>query len=162
MNRFYLRKVRRYIIAAVMLIVAAYISLYIKDAVDAKNPEASLPIISVTTGYTVLPNVPRAGYEWRFGSKTVMSPFVSNLDVPLIAYDVAPDMPILVNFSAPAENIVIYQGVGMAATEFEEMRYNIKTPMQEGIYVYKVVADFKNGTIVHYFSLNVKNPTITF
>ncbi|MBQ5324973.1 MAG: hypothetical protein J6J58_05945, partial [Oscillospiraceae bacterium] len=107
MNRIHKRKIRRYILAVIMLILSGYISVFIKDSIDAKNPEVSLPVISVTTGYNVITNVPRAGYEWSYTTKTVKSPFVSSIDVPLIVYEVLPDMPILIEFSTQAENITL-------------------------------------------------------
>ncbi len=164
MNRLLRRKIRRYIFAVIMFIIAGYITVFIKDTIDAKNPEVSLPIIEVTSGYTAVPYVPRAGYDWNFGLKSVAAPFLSSIDVPLIAYDALPNTPILVSFTSPAEQITIYQGVGntyegkVFASEFEEMRYGTNTPAEEGVYVYKVDAKFSRGTIVHYFALNVKAP----
>lgn len=164
MNHLFKRKIRRYIFAVIMLFVAGYMSIFIKDTIDARNPEVSLPIIEVISGYTAVPTAPRAGYEWEFGVKSVQSPFLSSIDVPIIAYDALPDTPILVRFSSPAEKITIYQGVGntyegkVFASEFEEMRYGINTPSTEGVFVYKVVAQFSRGKIVHYFALNVKSP----
>ena len=160
MNQIHKRKLRRYLFAVIMLVLAGYISVFIKDSIDAKNPEASLPVISVTTGYTVLPNVPRAGYEWSYTTKTVKSPYVSSIDVPLIAYEVLPDTPILIQFSVQEENITLYESKVSSPEDFTEKRYNMSTPAEEGEYIYKVVAQFEQGTIVHYFALSVKQPTI--
>lgn len=158
MNRIYKLKLRRYLLAVVMLVVAGYISVFIKDTLDSKNPEVSLPIISVTTGYTNIPNVPRAGYEWKFTTKTVKSPYVSSMEVPLTVYEAMPDMPILINFSMPCQQITLYESTSESPEEFVEKRYGMNTPLQDGVYTYKVVAKFDKGTIVHYFALNVKQP----
>lgn len=160
MNRMSKQKIRRYAVAVVMLIIAGYISVFIKDTIDSKNPEISLPVISVTTGYTSIPipDVPRAGYEWNFATKSVQSPFVSCIDVPLIAYEALPDAPILVRFSIPHKSITLYEGKGAAPENFVEKRYDMNTSSEEGVYVYKVVAQFDRGTIVHYFALNVTQP----
>ena len=162
MNRIYKRTIRRYILAMVLLVIAGYISVFIKDSIDAKNPEASLPVISVTTGYMVIPSggVPRAGFEWSYTTKTVNSPFVSSLDVPLTAYEVAPNMPILIEFSAQEESITLYESKASEPEVFTEKRYGMTTPEEEGGYIYKVVAQFEQGTIVHYFALNVKQTHI--
>ena len=163
MNRIYKTKLRRYIIAVVMLVISGFITVAIKDNIDSRNPEISLPIINVTTGYTSIPSSPRAGYEWSFGRKTVRSPYVSSIDVPLIAYEAMPDAPILVTFTAPYTQITLYESKGVmyegrvvtSDESFVERRYNMNTPKEDGIYVYKVVAQFERGTIVHYFALNV-------
>ena len=160
MNRMYKRKLRRYVFAVIMLVIAGYISIFIKDSIDAKNPEVSLPVISVTTGYTVLPNVPRAGYEWSYTTTSVKSPFVSSIDVPLTAYEALPDMPILISFSTPPESITLYESNAANPEVFTEKRYAMTTPVEDGEYIYKVVAQFENGTIVHYFALSVKQSHI--
>ena len=165
MNRIYKTKLRRYLIAVLMLILSGFITVAIKDNIDAKNPEVSLPVINVTTGYTYIPdvNVPRAGYEWKFGAKTVRAPYVSSIDVPLIAYEAQPEAPIRIGFTIPHTQLtlyecpgVMYDGKVMAVDDaFVERRYSTDTPAEEGIYVYKVVAQFDRGTIVHYFALNI-------
>ena len=148
-----------------MLVISGFITVAIKDSIDAKNPEVSLPIINVTTGYTSIPNqyVPRAGYEWSFGQKTVRAPYVSSIDVPIVAYEALPNTPILIGFTIPHTKLTLYECPGIkyedqviaADDAFVERRYNMDTPSKEGIYVYKVVAQFERGTIVHYFALNV-------
>ncbi|MBE6894950.1 MAG: hypothetical protein E7483_05065 [Ruminococcaceae bacterium] len=164
MNRIYSRKIRRYIIACIMLVLSGFVSVAIKDNIDARNPEVSLPIINVTTGYTVIPtvNVPRAGYEWSFGSKTVRSPYVSSIDVPIVAYEAMPNAPILIGFTMPHTQLTLYESKGvmydgkvMSSEEFKEKRYSMNTPKEDGIYVYKAVAQFDRGNIVHYFALNI-------
>ncbi|MBQ9845177.1 MAG: hypothetical protein IJO54_03745 [Oscillospiraceae bacterium] len=162
MNRMHNRKIRRYAVAFVLLILSGYLSVFIKDTIDSRNPDVSLPAISVTTGYSPIPSVPRAGYEWNYRTKSVMSPYVSSFDVPLIAYDALLDTPIIVEFSVPHKQITLYESKGVlingrvvSSEEFEEKRYSNNTPNEKGIYVYKVVAQFEQGTIVHYFALDV-------
>ena len=165
MNRMYKTKLRRYLLAAVMLVISGFVAIAIKDNIDARNPEVSLPIINVTTGYTSIPNVPRAGYEWSFGTKTVRSPYVSSIDVPMSVYEAMPNMPILIGFTIPHTQLTLYESPGMmydgrvvaSDDTFVERRYSTNTPSQEGIYVYKVVAQFERGTIVHYFALDINS-----
>ena len=162
MNRIYSRKIRRYVIACIMIILSGFVTVGIKDSIDARNPEVSLPIINVTTGYTSIPESPRAGYEWTFGKKTVRAPYVSSIDVPLIAYEALPNVPILIGFTTPHTQLTLYETEGtmydgrvVAAGDFVERRFSMNTPAKEGIYVYKVEAQFERGTIVHYFALDV-------
>lgn len=165
MNKFYGRTVRRYVVAVIMLVLSGYITMFIKDSIDAQNPDISLPIINITIGYTQIPNSPRAGYEWTFGSKTIRSPYVSSIDVPLgNAYRVTPDTPILIGFTTPHTQLTLYESEGVmydgrviAAEPFVEKKYNNKTPKTEGIYVYKVVTKFDRGNIVHYFAVDVNS-----
>lgn len=148
------RKLKRYLLAAVMLVLAAYATIFIKDSVDSLNPESSLPIISVSTGYTP-PYVVRAGYTWRFGLKTVRAPYLSAADVPLMVTDCYPQENIAINFSAPYDYITVYMAKGLANDDFRQV-YNLQTPAEEGVYVYKIVANFEKGDIVYYFAVSVK------
>lgn len=164
MNRMHNRTLRRYIVAFVLLILAGYISVSIKDTIDSRNPDVSLPVINVTTNYSVIPDVPRAGYEWNFRTKSVMSPYLPIIDVPLVAYDALPDMPISIGFTMPHTQLSLYECKGtlingrvVASGDFIEKKYTNNTPTENGIYVYKVVANFEQGTMVHYFALDVNS-----
>ncbi len=148
------RKLKRYVIAVVMLFFATIATVMIKDTVDSLNPENSLPIINVSVGYNP-PYVVRAGYEWKFGLKKVRSPFVSASDTPLMVTDCYPGENIVINFSAPFEFYNLYRAEGLANEDFTAV-YNRVTPGEEGIYVYKIEAVFEKGTMAYYFAVQVK------
>lgn len=152
------RKIKKYVIAVILFILASYTTIFIKDAVDAINPEKSLPIISVSVGYNP-PYVVRAGYTWHFGAKTVRSPYVASSDAPLVVTDCSPEEQIVITFSAPYEYITVYQAEGLANDEFVQM-YTLSTPQKEGIYVYKIEAQFEKGDIVYYFAVQVKQANL--
>lgn len=152
------RKIKRYILALVMLVIAAYTTIFIKDTVDALNPEKSLPVINVSVGYNP-PYVVRAGYTWQYGLKTVRSPYVSAIDTALMTTDCLPNSNIVINFSAPYEYVTVYQADGLANDEFTKL-YNLVTPAEEGIYVYKIEAKFEKGDILYYFAVQVKETNL--
>ena len=152
------RKIRKYVMALVLLVVAAFASVVIKDTVDSLNPENSLPIINVNVGYNP-PYVVRAGYTWQFGLKTVRSPYVSAADVPLMVTDCSPGENIVINFSAPFEYINLYQSEGLAGEDFTAL-YTWTTPTKEGIYVYKIEAFFEKGDSSYFFAVQVKENNI--
>ena len=152
------RKLKRYAIALVMLIAAAFAKIFIKDTVDSMNPETSLPIINVSVGYNP-PYVVRAGYTWRFGLKTVRSPYVPATDAALMVTDCSPGENIVINFSAPFEFVSLYQTDGLATEDFKPL-YTWTTPVEEGIYVYKIEAYFEDGDISYYFAVQVKEDNL--
>lgn len=152
------RKLKRYAIALVMLVAASFATIFIKDTVDSLNPEKSLPIINVSVGYNP-PYVVRAGYTWKFGLKTVRSPYVPATDTPLMVTDCSPGENIVINFSAPFEFISLYQTQGLANEDFKPL-YNWSTPTEEGIYVYKIEAYFEDGDISYYFAIQIKEDNI--
>lgn len=151
------RKLKRYMLAVVMLILSAYTTIFIKNYVDSLNPEKSLPIVNITVGYNQ-PAVVRAGYTWKFGTGLApkLSPYISAEDVPLMVTDCSPNEVIVINFSAPYELITVYQTEGLANNDFKQL-YTLQTPREEGVYVYKVQADFEKGDILYYFAVQVKN-----
>ncbi len=151
------RKLKRYFIALVMLVLSAYATVFIKNYVDSINPEKSLPIINVSIGYNQ-PDVRRAGYTWKFGTGLApkLSPYISAEDVPMMVTDCSPNEVIVINFSIPYELVTVYQTQGLANNDFKQL-YTLQTPAEEGVYVYKVQADFEKGDILYYFAVEVKN-----
>ncbi len=148
------RKFKRYFIAFILLILSAVGAMIIKDEVDAANPEYSLPIIHVDAEgketYVV-----RAGYTWKFGRKKALSPYVSASDVPLVATECAPGSVITITFTAPVQSIILYQGDGWEDDDFTPIA-DWRTPEQEGLYLYRLNAEFAKGDIVYYFAMQVK------
>ena len=151
------RKVKRYLLAVVLLVLSAYVTIFIKNYVDSMNPEKTLPAISVSVGYTQ-PVVQRAGYTWKFGPgiSPVLSPYISAEDVPLMVTDCYPNENIVINFSAPCDYIILNQTQGLANNDFRQL-YTWVTPAEESIYVYKIEANFEKGDILYYFAVQVKN-----
>ncbi len=153
------RKLKRYVIAVLLLILSAYTTVFIKNYVDSQTPEKSLPTINVSVGY-VQPVVQRAGYTWKFGTgiAPVLSPYVSAEDVPLMVMDCYPG-DIVINFSRQPELVTVYQTEGLANNNFKQL-YTLATPQEEGIYVYKIQAEFDKGDILYYFAVQVKKDNI--
>lgn len=154
------RKLKRYFLALLMLVLSAYTTIFIKNYVDSKNPEKNLPLINVSVGY-VQPAVQRAGYTWKFGPgiAPILSPYVSAEDVPMLVMDCYPGHEIVINFSTAPELVTVYQTQGLANNDFKQL-YTLVTPQEEGIYVYKVEAEFEKGDILYYFAVEVKQDNI--
>ena len=154
------RKLKRYLMAFLMLVLSAYATIFIRNYVDSKNPEKSLPLMNVSVGY-VQPAVQRAGYTWKFGPgiSPILSPYVSAEDVPLLVMDCYPGHEIVINFSIAPELVTVYQTQGLANNDFKQL-YSLVTPMEEGVYVYKIDAQFAQGDILYYFAVEVKQDNI--
>ena len=155
------RKLKRYLFALVMLVLSAYATIFIKNYVDSLNPEKSLPIINVTVGGYTQPAVMRSGYTWKFGTgiAPTLAPYISAEDAPLMVTDCSPGEVIVVNFSTPYELVTLYETQGLANNDFKQL-YTWQTPQEEGIYVYKIQAEFDKGDILYYFALQVKQHNI--
>jgi hypothetical protein len=158
MKMLFKKKLRRYIIAAILLVASAYGAIIIKAKIDSRNPELSLPEISVAIGYNP-PYVVRAGYTWRFGFQTVYSPFVSAVDVPLMVTDARPEENISITFTMVDELVELFMTKGKDNDDFKK-QYTWITPKEEGVYVYRVNAEFEKGKVQYYFAINVKQTNL--
>ena len=149
--------VKKAVVAVILISLAAMASLLIKNMVDARDPENSLPQIQVSAGLVSI-NPTRCGYEWNFIAVTKRAPVVSPQDLPLFPYTVAPGMPIVINFSIEPEKLEISRTDGLNGIDFLPVAGDVLTPVQPGTYVYRVRANFKRGFIVYYFAVEVPAP----
>ena len=65
----------------------------------------------------------------------------------------------VVNFTHTPELVTLYEAQGLANEEFRQM-YALTTPSEEGVYVYKIDAQFEQGDILYYFAVEVKKDNI--
>ena len=77
----------------------------------------------------------------------------------LMVTDCSPNENIVINFSAPYEYLNVYQTEGLANNDFKQI-YSLVTPAEEGVYVYKVEANFEKGDMLYYFAVQVKNANL--
>ncbi len=151
------RFLTRFVIAVILIGLAAGGSILIKETIDSvSSPENSLPTISGSIGYTTA-YIERAGYEWNFLTRIVREPTVSPPDLRLIITDVTADTPVIINFSKEPELVGVSMSTGQYSVDFVPMDPDtLYTPTEPGIYTYCVEAAFDRGSIIYYFSVNVK------
>ncbi|MEG1932951.1 MAG: hypothetical protein RR075_07550, partial [Pygmaiobacter sp.] len=79
------------ILAVLLILCAAMMSVVVKERIDSTDPDHTLPLIDVSVGYTKLV-VPRAHYEWNYLTCKKYGPALSpeNADLPLSVLDVMP------------------------------------------------------------------------
>ncbi len=149
--------VTRLFVSAVLIVIAAVGSVLIKETIDSISaPENSLPTISCSVGYTTA-YIERGGFEWNFFTRVVREPTISPPDLRLIITDVTPDTPIIINFSRQVETLDVSMSTGQYSTEYvNQDAEELYTPTEPGIYNYCVEAGFDRGSIIYYFSVNVK------
>ncbi len=158
---------RKLVVGAVLLLVAAAITMFIKESLDTQNPESALPILTVEyNGAAVPPNqegfLYRAGYEWSFFTTVERrAPQLAENDLPLIPLDVSPQAEMKLLFSKEPSSLKVLRASGTGSTEFLELTDasdgTFNTPASSGVYVYKVLAEWSTrGYIQYYFSLQVR------
>ena len=158
---------RKLLLGAVLLLVAAAITMFIKESLDTQNPESALPILTIEYNGTEVPPsqegfLYRAGYEWSFFTTVERrAPQLAENDLPLIPLDVSPQAELELRFLKEPSSIKVLRASGTGSTEFLELTDasdgTFNTPTTSGVYVYKILAEWSTrGYIQYYFSLNVR------
>ena len=151
----------------VLVALAACISLFIKESLDVKHPEAALPDLNVAVdGMILSPSmVFRAGYEWNFWATVDRNtPIYTPHDIVTQVYpvDIAPRSVMTLNFKPKHKSL----RVSRADDEPDHSQYiqlqdenptSIITPATPGRYLYKIEAGFGwRGSVIYYVMVNVK------
>ena len=154
---------RKLLLGAVLVALAAGITVFIKETLDTRDPEASLPIITVRYGDEVFApdkEVRRAGWEWSFFLTKEKTPMLSIEDVPLTPVEVLPGAPMNISFTKPPTQLRVLRAASDKPTEYLELADAgdgvFSTPTMPGLYYYKVQSEWRNrGFIQYYFALGV-------
>ncbi|WP_367924423.1 hypothetical protein [uncultured Ruthenibacterium sp.] len=158
---------RKLLIGAILLVIAAAITMFIKESLDTQDPESALPILSIEYNGTQIPPsqegfLYRAGYEWNFFTTVERrAPQLAENDLPLVPLDVSSQAELKLLFSKEPSGLKVLRASGTSSTEFLELTDasdgTFNTPATPGTYVYKILAEWGNrGYIQYYFSLQVR------
>ena len=155
---------RKLIIGLVLVVIAAAVSLFIKDALDTKEPTSALPILSVRCNGAPISSdsVYMAEYQWNFWTsveRMVSTYSSSNVRDQIIATNVLPNLPISIEYSRDAISTTVSRAVSVDSADFmivePDQNGNIYTPPIPGNYIYKVEASFDRGSVIYYFAISV-------
>ncbi len=151
------KTITKTVLCVAFIAITALMSYLIKETIDSvMPPENSLPIIQGSIGYTTT-NIVLAGYEWNYLTRIVRQPTVSPPDLRLIITDVTPDTPIALSFSKQPETLQVSRSDGQYASSFTVLTDEVlMTPSAPNVYTYCVEAGFDRGSIIYYFSVEVK------
>ncbi len=152
------RFIVRLLISIILIAVVAVASVLIKETIDSIwLPENSLPTVTGSIGYTN-PYIERAGYEWNFLTRIVKVPTVTPPDLRLIITDVTAETPIMIHFSKQPETMKVSMSEGQYNLNFTlQDNEALFTPSVAGIYTYQLEASFDRGSIIYFFSIEVKD-----
>ncbi len=159
------RLIKKIILATVLLIASAVVTVIIKEALDTQDPEAALPIITIKYNDTQInsDNIYRAGYDWSFFTTVDrwQAPSLQPGDLPIVPQEVPENTLLEISFTSSPTEIEIYRTTGMQSTDFLKIETEnigeFYAPVESGEYLYKLRAVFGNkGEIQYYFALTVK------
>lgn len=160
-----LRFVTRLAAGVFLIALSALASFLIKETLDSRDPDSSLPILTVSCGYsntltsggsaTTETYLKRAGYEWNFLTKIVKSATLPPTEFPLYPVTVMANTPIVINFSIPYETLKVSRSSGQYDPNFVPLAGELYTPSEPGDYCYCIEAGFDRGSIIYYFTLRI-------
>lgn len=154
---------KKLLLGAVLITLSACLTMLIKESLDTQDPEAALPILTVTCGDVPINDVYRAGYAWSFFATVERrTPQLLEEDLPLVPVDVNPQTEVRLNFSSPPSELQVQRAQGLGSGEYLQMVSDnpsvFRAPSAPGVYVYKVIATWsRRGYIQYYFALQVRD-----
>lgn len=149
---------------AVLILLAAFVTIFVRDSLNMRNPENALPDIYVyykgKEAGVIFPaeHVERYEYTWRFLFWQPVSGGALDLEswrgIKPGLVDPASDIDI--EFSFPPKEMKVY----MATSEspFVEMPRDLYAPDYPATYTYKVEATWGNDRVVKYY-FRIRIPT---
>lgn len=156
------RVILRALAAVLCILLAALVSILIKERIDSTDPDNSLPLIDVSVGYTKL-MVPRANFEWNYITRTVYGPALSpeSGDLQLAVLDVMPGAPMVITMSDPGYlQMKVSRADGLGSEYYEIAGGDILTPTIPGVYIYKIEVGYKKGSLLYYTAIRIGETTI--
>ncbi|MEG2286481.1 MAG: hypothetical protein RSC00_01115 [Ruthenibacterium sp.] len=156
--------VRKVLLGIVLVLLAAGITVFIKESLDTQDPESALPLITVryNDGEMSAQNIYRAGYQWSFFTTVEdwQAPDLAPEDLPITPVEIQPGTPLEMSFSSTPSSLRIWRAAGRYSSDFLELSCPISgefsAPANPGIYLYRAVASWGHrGEIQYYFALSV-------
>ena len=147
------------IVTGILLVVmAAGVTVIMKSALMSRTPEYALPVVQVMYNGTGLPyeNQDMAAYTWSFlGNVKKSSPATAENWRNLPAAWVNPGTALRIDFSFEPDEILIHRADNGDGT-FVELGGELRAPLEEGEYTYRVNASWGNNkNILYYFRIRV-------
>lgn len=160
--------VRKVLLGAVLVALAAAISLFIKENLDVKSPEDALPDLTIQVNDLPIASemALRAGYEWNFWTTTEKNtPAYTPEDLLRLVYpvDMPPRSVIELGFSIQLKDLRVSRADDAEFRYFIEMAGaddgQIIAPAQAGRYMYKIEAGFgRRGSVIYYLLVDIQEP----
>ncbi len=158
------RLIRKIVLATVLILLCAAVTVVLKETLDTQDPEAALPIITITyEGTPILEqNIYRAGYDWSFFTTVErwQAPSLVPEDLPIVPQEVAGGSLFEITFTSTPSELLLYRASGRYSTDFSLVETEedgvFTAPLEPGVYLYKINASWgTRGDIQYYFALSV-------
>lgn len=152
-----IRLFKRALAGVGFILLAAFCTIIIRDAVALQNPDKSIPEIRIFYNETQVPvaHPQMASYNWRF----LFQLHGGGRENPENYHDIPPAWippaaALRVEFSTPCKNVTVWRAAEDGV--FTQMPMILVAPAQAGLYTYRIEADWGFlGNATYYFRMNV-------
>lgn len=159
---------RKFILGALLLLVCAGITLYIKDSLDTETPSTAVPILTVQCNGSPLAQgaVYVAGYKWNFfwnSTEKLVTAGETPDDIreQIVPANVLPRTPLQLEFTTKPLSVTVSRASDPNSENFilleldDEGVFYVPGDTLTYPYIYKVEANFSRGSVIYYFGLTV-------
>jgi len=155
--------VKRVILGAFLISLSVFVSLYLKEYMDRKNPDYAIPQLTVTADGQVL-DLYLSNYYWRlnFGKEVEkLEPEIDGGAVRILDEGIVQKNTLhggeelKYEFSQQESIRYIDRSEAYSTVSFllaDNERY---APSEPGVYYYRVSAEFERGRVEYYFRVDV-------
>lgn len=162
--------IRKLALGALLMAIAIFITVLIRENMDVKDPEQALPTLSITINGDTKMNdrmVLRAGYEWNFFTtvaKDTPNYTTSSIRDQIYPVDVPPNSVLNIDFSLQPKTLRIQRASDDKLENFVELADvssgQLIAPSTPGLYLYQLEAGFGwRGSIRYFFMIRVQQST---
>lgn len=154
------KTLKRVLVCLVLLLVAAMVTVLIKEALSLRQPENALPSLTIYYGDNILPSeyVERASYEWRFLTVVRSGGWEDpNHWREMPAAWVLPGTVFRLDFSFPSNHQYVVSRAYGDTSDFVAVSEPLTAPSEPGaVYTYRVESWWNSrGSVQFYFRIRI-------
>ena len=154
---------KRLLLGAVLIAVAVFISLFLKDLIDRQSPDYAIPQLTVTADGQKM-NIYLSNYYWKFPfghEKDKIEPEIDDGAVSVLDEGIVPanilhgGEELRYEFSQQESLRYIDRSDVYSTISFHLADNEKYAPNEPGAYYYKVAAEFERGRVEYYFRIDI-------
>ncbi len=155
--------IKRALVGLILIALAAFLSYYLKDYIDRKNPDYAIPKLRVTAdGQEVSVYISSYYWEFAFGDTTgrdeavLDGGAVTAIDDGLVPVTQLHGGEVLrYEFSETVNSKLIDRSESYSTIIFNQADNERYVTSEPGAYFYKVMANYDRGWVQYYFRIDV-------
>ncbi len=145
---------KKFLLSIILLFCAGIVAFFIKDLIDRNNPDHAVPQINVMADTNVVTTI-TSGYVWTFAfGEQKSKDSIGVVDLSIVPTELIGGELLDISFSRTPISYTVSRS-GSYNYQFEVVKAPFVVTYEKGGYIYKVDAEFEQGTVEYYFYLLV-------